>query len=110
MASHIPTDEETDDEGSEWAIRVGNSPPPLWGVDYGDGTKQRRLKVIADIRLHAPADMPVLLQAIQEIAAEFRFTVEEVQAYYDRCGEIGSTRTRFQNMRELLTMEFPEDE
>ncbi|KAJ7802646.1 hypothetical protein B0H14DRAFT_3884477 [Mycena olivaceomarginata] len=49
-------------------------------------------------------------QTIRQIAADFEFTVDEVQAYYNRCGEMGRTRTRFQNMRELLTIKFPDDE
>lgn len=63
-----------------------------------------------DITPQILRDIHVLDQGIREIAADFRFTVEEVQAYYDRCGEMGRTRTRFQNMREMLTMKFPEAE
>ena len=42
-------------------------------------------------------------QGVRDIAREFRFTVEEVQEFYDRCGEMGRTRTRFQKMREELS-------
>jgi hypothetical protein len=54
-------------------------------------------------------DLHVLDQAIREIASEFRFTVEEVQAFYDRCGEMERTRTRFKDMRALLSERFPDD-
>lgn len=41
-------------------------------------------------------------QAIYDIANEFRFTVQEVKEFYDKCGEMDRTRTRFQRMRQLL--------
>lgn len=53
--------------------------------------------------------MHVIDQAIRDIAGVFMFTVEEVQAYYDRCGEMGRTRERFGKMREMLTAHFGDD-
>lgn len=47
--------------------------------------------------------MHVVDQAILDIAREYRFTVEEVQEYYDRCGEMERTRGRFKKMRETLS-------
>lgn len=44
----------------------------------------------------------VVDQSILDIALEYRFTVEEVQEYYDRCGAMDRTRARFQKMREIL--------
>ena len=41
-------------------------------------------------------------QSILDIAREFRFTVEEVQEYYDRCGAMDRTRARFKKMRDAL--------
>lgn len=41
-------------------------------------------------------------KAINDIANEFRFTVQEVKEFYDKCGEMDRTRTRFQRMRHLL--------
>ena len=41
-------------------------------------------------------------QAVHGIAREFRFTVEEVQEYYDKCGDPERTRTRFMSMRAVL--------
>jgi hypothetical protein len=49
-------------------------------------------------------------QSLRDIAKEFRFTVEEVQEYYDRCGEMGRTRTRFQKMRQELSARFTDDD
>ncbi|KAJ6604464.1 hypothetical protein DFH09DRAFT_1122787 [Mycena vulgaris] len=124
MVSPSPAEEEMDDEGSEWAVRVGHSPPPIWGSgpkrraseEGEDATRSKRprpdepVSPQPDIRPQVLGEMHVLDQGIREIANDFRFTVEEVQAYYDRCGEMGRTRTRFQSMRELLTMRFPDDE
>jgi hypothetical protein len=45
----------------------------------------------------------VIDQGIRDIAKEFRFTVEEVQEYYDKCGEMGRTRRRFEKMRRELS-------
>ncbi|KAI0068267.1 hypothetical protein BV25DRAFT_1875623 [Artomyces pyxidatus] len=53
--------------------------------------------------------MHVVDQSIQEIAREFRFTVEEVQEYYDRCGAMDRTRARFKKMREALSQLEDED-
>jgi Fe-S-cluster formation regulator IscX/YfhJ len=44
-----------------------------------------------------------------DIALEYRFTVEEVQEYYDRCGAMDRTRTRFKKMREILSA-LPDDD
>ncbi|TFY80768.1 hypothetical protein EWM64_g3237, partial [Hericium alpestre] len=60
-----------------------------------------------------PDDGPVLHvvdQMIQEIAREFRFTVEEVQEFYDRCGAMDRTRARFKKMRETLNMMDDDDD
>jgi Fe-S-cluster formation regulator IscX/YfhJ len=44
-----------------------------------------------------------------DIALEYRFTVEEVQEYYDRCGAMDRTRARFKKMREILSA-LPDDD
>jgi len=59
--------------------------------------------------LVALASMHVIDQNLREIAKEYRFTLEEVQEFYDKCGEMGRTRQRFQLMRELLTQKFIDD-
>jgi hypothetical protein len=53
--------------------------------------------------------MHVIDQSLREIAKDYRFTLDEVQEYYDKCGEMGRTRRRFQLMRESLTEKFPSD-
>jgi len=45
----------------------------------------------------------VIDQSIRDIAKDFRFTVEEVQEYYDKCGEMARTRRRFEKMRGELS-------
>ncbi|KAJ7799179.1 hypothetical protein B0H14DRAFT_3156612 [Mycena olivaceomarginata] len=92
-------EEEMDEEESEWAVRASN-PPPLFESTTSWSHIRRRVS----------AGMYTPDQTIRQIAADFEFTVDEVQAYYNRCGEMGRTRTRFQNMRELLTIKFPDDE
>lgn len=59
--------------------------------------------------LVALASMHVIDQSLREIAKDYRFTLEEVQEYYDKCGEMGRTRQRFQLMRELLAQRFLDD-
>lgn len=51
----------------------------------------------------------VVDQSILDIALEYRFTVEEVQEYYDRCGAMDRTRARFKKMREILSA-LPDDD
>ncbi|KAJ6519634.1 hypothetical protein C8R45DRAFT_852716 [Mycena sanguinolenta] len=113
-------EEEMDEEGSEWAVRVGNSPPPVWGKRKAsgepDGTDTKRSRTNEahtpprfEAKCEGVGDMHVVDQAIGQIAADFRFTVQEVQAYYDRCGEMERTRARFQDMRALLAERFPDD-
>ena len=55
------------------------------------------------------AKLHVIDQSIREIAKDFRFTVEEVQEYYDKCADMLKTRLRFQNMREELNTKFRDD-
>lgn len=49
-------------------------------------------------------------QAVRAIAKDYRFTVEEVQEYYDQCGDAERTRNRFMKMREMLKAFKDEDE
>ncbi len=53
------------------------------------------------IRSDGPT-LHVVDQSILDIAHEFRFTVGEVQEYYDRCGAMDRTRSRFKKMRDAL--------
>ena len=61
----------------------------------------------------APPPPPVLHvidQGIQDTAREFRFTIEEVQEYYDKCGDAERTRNRFKKMRDVLNALKDEDD
>ncbi|EIM92554.1 uncharacterized protein STEHIDRAFT_47261, partial [Stereum hirsutum FP-91666 SS1] len=118
-----PAEEEMEEEGPEWTVRVGNEPPPAWGKRRaeeehpGDDNDPKRLRT-ADEQQGVPQPphpmlgalgpnggpngMHVVDQGILDIAREYRFTVEEVHEYYDRCGAMDRTRARFQKMRETL--------
>ncbi|KAF8973716.1 hypothetical protein BDZ97DRAFT_388268 [Flammula alnicola] len=127
-----PAEEEMDDteEGTEWAVRVGNASPPAWGkrkaTDEGNPDKDKRPRLQQELLTDGPAlhttnsslptaalvaiaNMHVIDQGIRDIAKDFRFTVEEVQEFYDKCGEMGLTRSRFQRMREELQAKFKDD-
>ncbi|KAH9944480.1 uncharacterized protein BXZ73DRAFT_87365 [Epithele typhae] len=92
-------EEEMEDE-DEWAIREGDAPQPAWAkrkpAEEEEGPNKRMRTTPPEESLH-PID-----QAVRGIAREFRFTVEEVQEYYDKCGDPERTRLRFMKMRELL--------
>lgn len=126
-----PAEEEMEDEEAEWEVKVGNDPPPLWGKrkageDPNENEKRARVKCALPhlfargktlintsseeknsrppsgcIRPDGPI-LHVVDQSILDIAREFRFTVEEVQEYYDRCGAMDRTRARFKKMRDTL--------
>ncbi|KAH7883736.1 hypothetical protein F5I97DRAFT_1938415 [Phlebopus sp. FC_14] len=68
----------------------GYTPPILLAQAVDD-------EALVQINLH------VIDQAILDIANEYRFTVQEVKEFYDKCGEMERTRTRFQKMRHLLS-------
>ncbi|PFH54620.1 hypothetical protein AMATHDRAFT_134906, partial [Amanita thiersii Skay4041] len=119
------TEEELDDgeEESEWAVRVGNAPPPAWGkrkaVEQPEEqpeskkshteTSTMEQATLSTQAVMAIANIHVIDQSIREIAKECRFTVEEVQEYYDKCGEMGNTRVRFQKMRAMLQDKFGDE-
>ncbi|KAM6498253.1 hypothetical protein JOM56_006201 [Amanita muscaria] len=113
-------EEELDEceEEEEWAVRVGNAPPPLWGkrkameeLEEPQENKRSRNEEpqLSTQALVAIASIHLIDQSIRDIAKDYRFTVEEVQEYYDKCGEMGRTRARFQRMRELLQERFSDD-
>ncbi|KAF9452620.1 hypothetical protein P691DRAFT_825759 [Macrolepiota fuliginosa MF-IS2] len=107
-----PVEEEMEDnEESEWAVRVGNAPPPPWAKRKADGEPEDPpTPTFNASALVALASMHVIDQSLHEIANEYRFTMGEVQEYYDKCGEMSRTRRRFQRMREFLTERFTNDE
>ena len=140
LMSKSPAEEEMEDDEAEWAVRVGNAPPPVWakrageedGLENGVSKRQRTERVHfliydieADYALISEGPIPAPIQphggpngmqtmhlvdqSILNIAQEFRFTVDEVQEYYDRCGAMDRTHARFKRMREIL-MKMADDE
>ncbi|KZV71277.1 hypothetical protein PENSPDRAFT_650757 [Peniophora sp. CONT] len=84
---------------SQWPIREGSGPQPGWAKrkaedDEEGGAEPKRQRV--DEQTGDPA--------ITEIAEECRFTVKEVQEYFDKkaSGDLEKTRKRFKKMREHL--------
>ncbi|KAG6842531.1 hypothetical protein C0991_000057 [Blastosporella zonata] len=118
-----PAEEEMDEDGSDWMVKIGNAEPPEWTKrtlseepQGQNGQKRARTSEpepgppgLTPQTLIAIASIHVIDQGIRDIAKQFRFTVEEVQEYYDKCGEMGRTRTRFQRMREQLA-KFADDD
>lgn len=123
LMSKSPAEEEMEDDEAEWAVRVGNAPPPVWakrageedGLENGVSKRQRTDEgpIPAPIQPHGGPNgmqtMHLVDQSILNIAQEFRFTVDEVQEYYDRCGAMDRTHGRFKRMREIL-MKMADDE
>ncbi|TFK41009.1 hypothetical protein BDQ12DRAFT_418735 [Crucibulum laeve] len=127
-----PAEEEMDDnEEPDWAVKVGDAPPPPWSkrkaIDESGEvpnnphkrarsnethpqfvSRSGQLETLSNSALMALANIHVIDQSIRDIAKEYRFTIEEVQEYYDKCGEMGRTRSRFQRMREELQTKFAE--
>jgi len=112
------------EEGSEWAVRVGDAPPPAWSKRKASDDDERNLNKRARFHrgstptsriagIHAMVDptteLHVIDQGIHQIARDFRFTVEEVQEYYDKCGEMALTEKRFKRMREELQTRFQDE-
>jgi len=127
-------EEELEDDGTEWAVRIGNAPPPMWSskkreresdqdndynkrprLESGTTTAVSAVQALSDqsslpsSTLLTIAKLHVIDQSIREIAKDFRFTVEEVKEYYDKCADMLKTRLRFQKMREELNTKFTDD-
>ncbi|KAJ7630750.1 hypothetical protein FB45DRAFT_916476 [Roridomyces roridus] len=110
MVYPAPAEEEMDEEGIEWAVRVGNSPPPTWAAKGKRRASQELENATKRPRVPTSDEMHVLDHALHEIADSYLFLFSEVKAYYDKTGEMEHTRDRFRRMRELLTREFPDEE
>ncbi|KAI0307973.1 hypothetical protein B0F90DRAFT_1807310 [Multifurca ochricompacta] len=95
-----PAEEEMEDEEAEWEVKVGTDPPPMWGKrKAGEDSSEngKRTRVSSEQINGRPASGGMHQMArILDIAHEFRFTVEEVQEYYDRA--------RFKKMRDTLSV------
>ncbi|KAI6153451.1 hypothetical protein BKA82DRAFT_1002271 [Pisolithus tinctorius] len=128
--SRVSPDEEEMEDGEdieEWRIRIGNEPLPAWGKrnadtldseEFPNAKRARSINYPTSILGDEPHPPPlpqtssdavahvnlhIIDQAICDIAHEYRFTVEEVKEFYDKCGEMERTRARFRKMRELLS-------
>lgn len=79
---------------------------PIRGHARGSFQRSSYIKTRFDDIISPPesSDPPLhpIDQAVRDIAIEFRFTVEEVQEYYDRCGDPERTKNRFKKMRDVL--------
>jgi len=117
--SAVEEEMEDAEDSPEWAVRVGDAPLPSWGKRKAsddcekDVNKKGRFHgdstpASGDASTHALNDpsLHVIDQGIRQIARDHRFTVEEVQEYYDKCGEMALTQSRFQKMREELQAKF----
>jgi len=69
--------------------------------DYTSGDQPHVSQTSSDIL--AQVNLHVIDQAISDIASEYRFTVQEVKEFYDKCGEMERTRARFRKMRLILS-------
>ena len=117
-----------EDDENEWRIREGHGPPPLWArraeEEEEPPKKKARLTYVLPFSLFgimltvgfspergtgANTSLHVVDQAVLDIAKEFRFTVDEVKEYYDKCGDVNRTRNRFRRMREVFS-QLPDDE
>ena len=117
--------EEEMEDDDEWQIREASASPTVWAkrkFDEEEGSNKRarsrfvipscpRFNLLISgysssppkvITVVPPAPLHPIDQAVQDIAREFRFTSEEVQEYYDRCGDPERTRNRFTKMRDVL--------
>ncbi|KAH9857881.1 hypothetical protein C2E23DRAFT_719290 [Lenzites betulinus] len=108
MARQNAREEEVEDDEVDWQIREGNAPTPAWAkrkIDEEEepSKRQRTRSQGATNGLH------VIDQAVHDIAKDYRFLVEEVQEYYDKCGDPERTRNRFKKMRETLN-KLPDEE
>jgi hypothetical protein len=113
LVRRSPAEEELEDgeDSEEWAVRIGNEPPPNWGKrpaseESEAQNSRKRMKsndtdsiqgILSDPGVH------LIDRTLQEIATEHRFTLEEVKEFYDQCGEMERTKTRFQKMRQILS-------
>lgn len=106
-----PAEEELEDgdDSEEWPVRIGNEPPPNWGKrvaseesEAQNPPKRMKSNDAESIQIILDPGVHLIDRTLQEIATEYRFTLEEVKEFYDQCGEMERTKTRFQKMRQIL--------
>lgn len=113
IARQHATEEEMEDDEVEWQIREGDPdvPQPPWAKrkledDGNDTNKRQKISGTPEQESDGEstsAGMHIVDRTVRDIAREFRFTVEEVKEYYDKCGDADRTRTRFKRMRDVLS-------
>ncbi|KAI0335379.1 hypothetical protein GY45DRAFT_1317337 [Cubamyces sp. BRFM 1775] len=106
-------EEEMEDDEVEWQIREGNGPTPGWAkrkLEEDGDESHKRQRISPPDQQGLSNGMHVIDQAVHDIAKEFRFLVEEVQEYYDKCGDPERTRNRFKKVREVINALKDEDE
>ncbi|KAI0651747.1 hypothetical protein C8Q79DRAFT_899456 [Trametes meyenii] len=103
--------EEMEDDEVEWQIREGHATPPAWAAKRKvDGEEEGPHKRQRTGSPEMPNSLHVIDQAVRDIAQEFRFLLEEVQEYYDKCGDPERTRNRFKRARDAINALKEEDE
>ncbi|RPD63051.1 hypothetical protein L226DRAFT_549322 [Lentinus tigrinus ALCF2SS1-7] len=102
--------EEEMEDDDEWAIREGNAPTPAWAKRKADAEESPNKRARTNPPEAVAPPLHPIDQAVQDIAKEFRFTVEEVQEYYDKCGDPERTKNRFKKMRDVLNTLMDDDE
>jgi len=91
---------EESQEGSEWAIRIGDAPPPAWGKKRSLSQEERPEDDFKRRKLDSGFEHHV---RVKEIATGFQFTPSEVGAYFARVNQdVERTRRRFEKARKLL--------
>ncbi|EIN13496.1 hypothetical protein PUNSTDRAFT_117254 [Punctularia strigosozonata HHB-11173 SS5] len=117
---------EDPDDSAEWQIREGNEPPPAWAKrkaeeEEAEPNKRPRTgavevpyaAILAGLAVADPqtlASMHMMDRELYSIARDHRFTLEEVQEYFNKTGDLERTRERFRRMREQLSRFIEEED
>ncbi|EMD41779.1 hypothetical protein CERSUDRAFT_102174 [Gelatoporia subvermispora B] len=109
VARQNAIEEEMEDDESDWQVREGNAPPPAWakrrheeGDDMNEGPSKRPRRSPTNSGDREDSGLHVVDRALQDVASDYRFTVEEVREFYDKCGDVERVRAKFKKMRDTL--------
>ncbi|KIY72777.1 hypothetical protein CYLTODRAFT_6905 [Cylindrobasidium torrendii FP15055 ss-10] len=113
MPTPIPaaSSEPRREEEEDWPILIGNLKPPAWASGKRHASIEAEDHPAKRPRTNssaAPEQLHVVDTGLRKIAQETKFTIEEVQAFFDKTGEMEVTRNRFQAMRAMISKMFPE--
>ncbi|TCD66382.1 hypothetical protein EIP91_001431 [Steccherinum ochraceum] len=107
---------EDGEEDGEWAIKVGDAPPPAWAKrrrEHEEEEPSKRARgspeVSADTTRKELDTNGTLQTQLQDIAKQFRFTYDEVLEYQNKYNDTARTKKRFSRMRQVLA-ELQDDE